>query len=43
MALFAAGRVKPPIFRRLPLRDARHAHELLDARIVLGKLVLKPE
>jgi NADPH2:quinone reductase len=40
--LFAAGRVHPPVFRRLRLTEARLAHELLDARAVLGKLILKP-
>lgn len=40
--LFAAGAVNPPIDRRLPLAEARRAHELLDARAVLGKLILKP-
>ena len=40
--LFAEGRVRPPIDRRLPLADARQAHEVLDARAVLGKLLLKP-
>jgi NADPH2:quinone reductase len=40
--LFAAGRVRPPVDRRLPLAEARQAHELLDARAVLGKLILKP-
>jgi NADPH2:quinone reductase len=40
--LFAAGRVHPPIDRRLPLAQAREAHELLDQRAVLGKLILKP-
>lgn len=42
LRLFAAGAVAPPIFRRLPLAEARHAHELLDARAVLGKIILKP-
>jgi NADPH2:quinone reductase len=42
MELFAAGRVRPPTDRRLPLAEARQAHELLDARAVLGKLILKP-
>lgn len=41
--LFAEGKVRPPIFKRLPLAQARQAHELLDARAVLGKLVLKPD
>jgi NADPH2:quinone reductase len=40
--LFASGKVKPPVYRRLPLADARQAHALLDAREVLGKLLLKP-
>jgi len=42
IALFAGGAVKPPIYRRLPLAEARRAHEMLDAREVLGKLILKP-
>ncbi len=42
MKLFAAGKVKPPIYRRVPLAEARRAHEMLDAREVLGKLILKP-
>jgi NADPH2:quinone reductase len=40
--LFANGKVKPPVFARLKLSEARRAHELLDARSVLGKLILKP-
>jgi NADPH2:quinone reductase len=40
--LFASGRVRPPIDRQLPLAEARAAHKRLDARAVLGKLVLKP-
>jgi NADPH2:quinone reductase len=42
LALFAAGAVNPPIHARLPLAEARRAHEMLEAREVLGKLVLKP-
>lgn len=42
LALFAAGAVKPPVYRRVPLAEARRAHEMLDAREVLGKLILKP-
>jgi NADPH:quinone reductase len=42
MALFAEGHVHPPIDERLPLAEARLAHERLDARAVLGKLVLQP-
>lgn len=39
---FAAGTFNPPIHDRLPLSEARRAHELLDARAIMGKLVLKP-
>jgi NADPH:quinone reductase-like Zn-dependent oxidoreductase len=38
----AAGRLQPRIFRHMTLSKAREAHELLDARAVLGKLVLDP-
>jgi len=40
--LFTSRRVSPPIYRRLSLGDVRRAHKLLDAREVLGKLILKP-
>lgn len=40
--LFAAGRVRPPIDGKMRLEEARLAHERLDARAVLGKLILKP-
>ena len=40
--LFSRQAVRPAIFRRMGLADARAAHELLDARAVLGKLVLHP-
>ncbi len=40
--LLASGAVKPAIHAVLPLADARRAHEMLDAREVFGKLVLKP-
>ncbi|MBN42463.1 MAG: alcohol dehydrogenase, partial [Alphaproteobacteria bacterium] len=39
---FAAGVYAPPIFDRLPLSEARRAHELMDDRAILGKLLLKP-
>lgn len=42
IALFEAGQVKPPVFARLNLSEAARAHELLDARQVLGKLILRP-
>lgn len=39
---FASGGLAPPIHATLPLADARKAHEMLDARDILGKVVLKP-
>ncbi len=38
----AAGDIKPLIHARLPLKDARRAHEMLEARQVIGKVLLKP-
>lgn len=38
--LFASSRIQP---ERIPLSAARRAHELLDARGILGKVILKPE
>lgn len=42
VAQFAAGAFHPPLHDRLPLAEARRAHEMLDAREIMGKLVLKP-
>lgn len=42
LALFGDGAVSPRIHAVLPMEEARAAHELLDARDVLGKIVLKP-
>lgn len=36
------GKIRPLIHARLPLRDARRAHEMLEAREVIGKVLLKP-
>jgi NADPH2:quinone reductase len=38
----AAGEIRPLIHARLPLKDARRAHEMLEAREVIGKVLLKP-
>jgi NADPH2:quinone reductase len=43
IALFAQGKIKPAIHGVLPLAEARRAHEMLDGREILGKLVLRPE
>lgn len=36
------GEIRPIIHARLPLSEARRAHEMLEARQVIGKLLLKP-
>jgi NADPH2:quinone reductase len=38
----AAQRIRPLIHARLPLKDARRAHEMIEARQVIGKVLLKP-
>jgi len=40
--LLKEGKIKPLIAQRLPLQQARHAHEILGAGGVLGKIVLIP-
>jgi NADPH2:quinone reductase len=40
--LIASGQVKPVIHKRLPLEEAVTAHELMEARAQLGKVVLVP-
>jgi NADPH2:quinone reductase len=42
IARLAEGAIHPLIHARLPLRDARRAHEMLEARQVIGKILLKP-
>lgn len=41
--LLAKGAIKPAIGARLPLREARKAHEMLEAGDTLGKILLIPE
>jgi len=41
-ARVANGTFKPVIDRVLPLSRVREAHELLESRAVLGKIVLVP-
>jgi NADPH2:quinone reductase len=36
------GAIRPLIHARLPLRDVRRAHEMIEAREVIGKILLKP-
>lgn len=40
--LVAAGKIKPPIFARLPLADAGKAQALIEEGKVQGKVILKP-
>jgi NADPH:quinone reductase-like Zn-dependent oxidoreductase len=40
LPMLESGRIRPTIDRVMPLWDARHAHEALEARQVFGKLVL---
>jgi NADPH2:quinone reductase len=40
--LLREGKINPIVAERLPLSDARHAHELLESSASKGKLVLVP-
>ena len=40
--LLEQGRIKPLIAQRLPLEEARRAHEMLGEGGILGKIVLLP-
>ena len=40
--LLREGKIHPVVAERLPLTDARHAHELLESSAAKGKLVLVP-
>lgn len=40
--LLRAGRIHPEVAERLPLSEARHAHEMLETSASKGKLVLVP-
>ena len=40
--LLRAGEIHPVVAERLPLTEARHAHELLESSAAKGKLVLVP-
>jgi len=42
IAKLAAGSIRPLVHARLPLKDARRAHEMIEARQVIGKILLKP-
>jgi NADPH2:quinone reductase len=38
----AAKKISPAIGARLPLADAKRAHEMLEARQAMGKIILRP-
>ena len=40
--MLAAGKLHPRIHARLPLGEARRAHEMLESDLVMGKLLLQP-
>lgn len=42
LELLRAGKIHPVVAERLPLSEARHAHELLEGSAAKGKLVLVP-
>jgi NADPH2:quinone reductase len=42
IARLAERRLRPLIHARLLLKDARRAHEMIEARAVIGKILLKP-
>lgn len=42
LKLMAEGKVAAPVHASLPLAQASKAHEMLDARAIMGKLVLTP-
>jgi NADPH2:quinone reductase len=40
--LLSSATVQPAIAEIMPLADAAHAHELIESRKAMGKVVLKP-
>jgi NADPH2:quinone reductase len=42
LELLRRGDIHPVVAERLPLSDARHAHELLETTAAKGKVVLVP-
>ena len=42
LALLREDKIRPVVAERLPLAEARHAHELLESSADKGKLVLVP-
>jgi NADPH:quinone reductase-like Zn-dependent oxidoreductase len=42
LELLRRGKIHPVVAQRMPLQEARHAHELLERSAGVGKLVLLP-
>jgi NADPH:quinone reductase-like Zn-dependent oxidoreductase len=42
LQLLRDGKIRPAVAERMPLAEARHAHELLESSASIGKLVLLP-
>ena len=42
LRLVSKGRLKPKVFRELPLQRGREAHEIIESRNVGGKMLLIP-
>ena len=40
--LLAKGKIHTPIAARIPLAEASKAHELIESRKPMGKILLKP-
>ncbi|MEU5423100.1 zinc-binding alcohol dehydrogenase family protein [Streptomyces sp. NPDC020799] len=40
--LFASGRLRPRVHAELPLEEAAEAHRIIESRVNLGKVVLRP-
>ena len=40
--LFSDGAIKPAIAATFPLAEAARAHDLIESRQAMGKIVLKP-
>ena len=38
----AQGRIQPAIHARVPLTEARRAHEMIEAGVTRGKVLLQP-
>jgi NADPH:quinone reductase len=43
LLLLRQGKIHPVVAERLPLTEARHAHEMLERTAAMGKLVLVPQ